>query len=1470
MKKQIRFFQAFYLVSFFVLFAIGLSLAGYYFYHYQQKRLLQTAKDNLSSIAKLKVEQIENWRQERINDASFIFRSEAIAQQLSHFLKNPAGQAERNAILGWITPMFKNRQYVSMDIIGANGVPLFSNLNDSCTLSNDESKTFQEAMERKRILFVDLHIQDDGNVYMGIIVPIIQAEKRDTLVLGSLLMRIDPRRFLYPLLQAWPVLSKTSETLILRREGDEIIYLNELRHRKGAGLSYKRYIYEKKLPAAMAASGFEGVVEGIDYRQEEVVAHVKKVPNSPWYMVAKTDIEEVLAENTRIALMVTMVIALILLLLASGIRIIWKEQEVKQIQELLESEQERRALIQHFDYLMRYANDVILLANGDQRIIEANERAVQTYGYEHEELLNLHLTDLRSPNTPADIDKRLQSMMAPEGALYETDHKRKDGSIFPVEISGRTITIEGKTFYQGIIRDISERKEAEKILRAREKHLSMVTDNFPGLVSSVDKDLRYRFASGGYERVFGIPSMEVVGRTMSEVLGPETFKYIELFAAQALEGKQITFVNPITMPTGEISYGLTTFTPDTDSEGNVQGIFIFAIDITDRIQTEDALRENEEKYRKLIETTETGFVIVDDLGKVLDANPKYVSLTGHTHLDEIRNHSVLEWTAESEKERNAEAVKQCLTHGFIRNFEVDYVQKNGNNVAIEINATVVKTDYGVNILTLCRDITERKRAGEELLKLKKAIDTSGEAVFLTDRQGIFTFINPGFTELYGYEPEEILGKVTPRILKSGTVKKNIYENFWKALVSGKEVRGEHVNKRKDGTFIQVDGSACTIYDEGKRIIGFLGIQRDITERKKAEELLRFHEQEMRSLMNNLPEIIIRYDLQGRVLFVNSATTLWLGNQQENVLGKTLLEIGAPLEMAAKSDSRFKQVLESKRAAYGEDLFHGRDGLRFIETSTIPEYGSDGALVSVLSVSRDITERKRTEETLRKTEENFRRSLDDSPMGVRIVTSTGDTMYANRSLLDIYGYESLEELRRIHIKERYTPESYAEFQLRREKRNRGEFGPSEYEISIIRKNGEVRYIQVFRKEVLWNGAKQYQVIYQDITYRKKLEEPLRRMQKLEGLGTLAGGIAHDFNNILGIILGYASRIYAIKDDSEKLQHTIEIITKAVERGTTLVRQILTFARKTETEFRLININDVVKEIIGMIMETFPKIISYSQNLEKGIPSIHADHSQLHQALLNLCVNARDAMHNGGVLNISTGLVPGLHVRRRHPDAVADKYVCIEIGDTGEGMTSEIRNRIFEPFFSTKEKGKGTGLGLAVVFGVVQTHRGFIDVESELGKGAIFRLYLPAPQQAEQLEAEVQETIKEIPGGTETVLIVEDEEALNAMLVASLTTKGYTVYTAFDGLTAVKIYKEKQKEISLVLTDIGLPKMTGMDEFRLIKKLNPNVRIIVATGYLDPEMRSEFLKAGVQKFLYKPYNPKDVLKAMREVLDSDYSV
>jgi CheY-like chemotaxis protein len=316
----------------------------------------------------------------------------------------------------------------------------------------------------------------------------------------------------------------------------------------------------------------------------------------------------------------------------------------------------------------------------------------------------------------------------------------------------------------------------------------------------------------------------------------------------------------------------------------------------------------------------------------------------------------------------------------------------------------------------------------------------------------------------------------------------------------------------------------------------------------------------------------------------------------------------------------------------------------------------------------------------------------------------------------------------------------------------------------------------------------------------------------------------------------------------------------------VRQILTFARKSEFKLQKVDVNSIIGELAKMLGETFPKTISLSLQLEKALPALSIDRTQLHQALLNLCVNARDAMSDRGSLTIATRLVPGDSLGPRFAAAYGRRFVDICVSDTGSGMDEVTRARIFEPFFTTKEIGKGTGLGLAVVFGVVQEHQGFVDVESALGLGSSFHVYLPVPEGAVSGGRDSSAVGVDTPGGSETILVVEDEDLMRGFLVALLEQKGYKVLTAIDGEEAIRVHAARAKEIDLVLSDVGLPKLDGWQASKRMKEANPDLLVFLASGYLDPSLRTEIAKGGIRGFIEKPYRPNDILKRVREALDS----
>jgi two-component system cell cycle sensor histidine kinase/response regulator CckA len=396
---------------------------------------------------------------------------------------------------------------------------------------------------------------------------------------------------------------------------------------------------------------------------------------------------------------------------------------------------------------------------------------------------------------------------------------------------------------------------------------------------------------------------------------------------------------------------------------------------------------------------------------------------------------------------------------------------------------------------------------------------------------------------------------------------------------------------------------------------------------------------------------------------------------------------------------------------------------------------------------------------------------------------------------------------------------------------------------------------------------YRGMIRDVTKERQLERQFIQAQKMESIGTLAGGIAHDFNNILGIILGHMSLLERTRHDEDQFMESLGSISKAVERGASLVRQILTFARQSDTRFEPVSINSAIKELVKMLEETFPKTITLSLKLDKTIPIVSMDPTQLHQTLLNLCVNARDAMSGRGVLTIATQLAKRQTVAARFPQAKANHYVQVNVTDTGVGMDEKTKRRVFEPFFTTKEEGKGTGLGLAVVYGVLQAHDGFVDVESEPGAGATFQLFFPVPEGILASARKQASATEEIPRGTETILVAEDEEVLRKLLIKILQMHGYTVLAAKDGDEAITLFGEHEHEIALVLSDMGLPKRSGWDAIRMMQEKRPDLRALLASGHLDPGQKSEILKLGIKRFINKPYRVEEILKAIRETLDEE---
>jgi len=387
---------------------------------------------------------------------------------------------------------------------------------------------------------------------------------------------------------------------------------------------------------------------------------------------------------------------------------------------------------------------------------------------------------------------------------------------------------------------------------------------------------------------------------------------------------------------------------------------------------------------------------------------------------------------------------------------------------------------------------------------------------------------------------------------------------------------------------------------------------------------------------------------------------------------------------------------------------------------------------------------------------------------------------------------------------------------------------------------------------------------DITEQKHLETKLQEAQKMEAVGTLAGGIAHDFNNLLQVILGYADLLRLRMGKDEPGSRELQVIVSASKRGAELTQQLLTFSRKVESKLRPTDLNLGVENTRKILARTLPKMIEIDVLLSGNLSFVNADPLQMEQVLMNLAVNAKDAMPDGGKLTIKTeNVILDEEYCRTHPETRPGEYVLLEVSDTGHGMAEETLKHIFDPFFTTKGLAEGTGLGLAMVYGIVKSHDGYIDCTSDFGTGTTFKIYLPALEQEEKPEMVIEKDLYR--GGTETILLVDDEEFVRDVARQMLTEFGYTVIVANDGESALQLYEQEQGRVDLVILDLIMPGIGGRKCLEKLLTINSKAKIVVASGFSDIEPMKETVEAGAKGFIGKPYEIISFLKVVREVLD-----
>jgi PAS domain S-box-containing protein len=1201
-------------------------------------------------------------------------------------------------------------------------------------------------------------------------------------------------------------------------------------------------------------------------------------------------------------------------------QLIGYDREIRQkYQELANSEQALRQSEAKYRQMFENAMEGIHQTTPEGKYLQVNPAFARMFGYSSPHEMIDSVTDIGQQTYVNLQDReylieRLQKEDKIEG--FEVERLRKDGSKFWILMNIHSVRddVGNILHFEGTNIDITERKLTEDSLRQSEEKYRILAENASDVIWSLNMDRQFTYISPSVDTRLGWTTEEWKSLRLEDVLTPGSFEQMKKAYEDEIYLEQIPGSEPSRTRTlaieeyrkdGSIVWAEVTISPLRDAKGGLLGIIGVSRDISERRRAQEALKHSEIRFRTLFEKSPYGISIARD-GVTLYTNDACLKMFGYTHLLEFAGTSQLQRVApESRADIMVRFARRIRGEAVPDTFVLTALRKDGSTFPLFGQTISIQLDDGPAIVSFFEDLTERKQAEEALLEREKRyrqlIDQAADGIFVSTNDGNYHLINKKFCEMLGYTEDELL-KLNVLDTYPDELKEIGCQRI-KSVRSGESLRFERPMKRKDGTVFQVELSVARLDEQRQQ-----GIIHDITERKQAEDALRQSEEKYRNIFENASEGIFQTAPDGQLLSANPALARMSGYGSAQEMIDSIAELGLHLYVNPDDPKHMVRMLEQWDKLNGFEVeMYRKDGSKFWVSMNIHTVrDAEGNIRYFEGTNVDITARKQAEQELRRnheelsatyqqlvaydeeirqnyeeltksqqalrqSEEKYRQIFENAIEGIYQTTSEGKFLRVNPAFARMFGYTSPQEIidsitdigQQIFVNP--SDRRYMVERLRKEGKIEG------FEVERYRKDGSKFWISMNIHTVRDGEGNilHYEGTNIDITERKraeqehrKLEEQLRQAQKMEAIGTLAGGIAHDFNNILSAVIGY-TELAKIEEQREYRDDCLDQVLKASERAKDLVTQILTFSRKREMEKQPVQINPVIKEGIKLLRSSIPSTIEIRHDIEVKPLVVIADQTQIHQVLMNLGTNAAHAMREkGGILDF------GLSHERVDKERTlvahrlgAGLYAKLTVTDTGHGIDPAIIHRIFEPFFSTKPQGEGTGLGMSVVYGIIKSCGGAIDIVSEPGQGTTVSVYLPL---AESLKTAENDTTVKALSGHERVLFVDDEAALVDLGERMLRSLGYQVTARTSSIEALELFKARHRAFDLVLTDMTMPNMTGAELAKKMLAIQPDIPIILCTGYSELMTEETAKELGIRRYIMKPLTRKDLGTVIHETL------